>query len=163
MRVCRRTAVFLWNPMCLMAGNKQIQINKAKIIIWKTIKWGACFHSSHLPLPASSHFLHISISLSVQWGWRLIPVAVSSQQSQWGRSKDRLSPTPAALPLAEINPETVPSVCNGFTCPVENNPSVPIKTTASAISLLLYISVGNSFLFSSDMDAKTIFQFTCLR
>lgn len=80
-----------------------------------------------------------------------------------GKEQDRLSPTPAALPVAEINPETVPSVCNGLTCPVENNPSIPIKTTASAISLLLYIPVGNSFLFSSDTDAKTIFLFPCLR
>lgn len=79
-----------------------------------------------------------------------------------GREQDRLSPAPAALPLAETNPETVSSVCNGLTCPVENNPSVPIKTP-SAISLLLYIPVGKSFLFSSDMDAKTIFQFSCLK
>lgn len=154
--------MFVWNPMCLMAGNKQIRINKAKIIIWKKIILGACFHSTHLQLSASSHFLHTSISLSVPRGWRLIPVAVSSPAVTLGKEQDRLPPAPAALPSAKTNPETVPSVFNGLTCPVENNPSVPIKTTTSAISLLLYIPVGNSFLFSSDMDSKTIFQFSCL-
>lgn len=146
--------------MCFIAGNKEIQINKAKIIIWKKIILGACFHSTHLQLSASSPFLHISISLCSA---RLVadPCGCVISAVMVGREQDRLSPPPAALPLAKTNPEIVPSVFNGLTCPVENNPSVPIKTTASAISLLLYLPVGNSFLFSSDMDAKTIFQFSC--
>lgn len=95
--------MFLWNPMCLIAGNKQIQINKAKNIIWKKIKIGASFHSTHLS--ASSHFLRISLSSA-----RLAadPCGCVTSAVLMGKEQDGLPPTPEALPLAKTNPETLP-------------------------------------------------------